>query len=200
MPGSTTRSPARRSSCWSTAPPGARSGRGWPARWGSWPSWSGGPSTTGVRRPRSWARGGVARRSGPRGGGRRGAGRGRDPPGRPQPLPAHARRRLPARPRRARRVVATIGAHGITARLPDGFEGRIFVRPATVGVTYPVGPVRHVPHSRRHRRLRQRRRHVDGALRRVRHLVRVRPGEPGHRVVRPAGPAQPASRRPTSPP
>jgi hypothetical protein len=35
--------------------------------------------------------------------------------------------------------VATIGAHGITARLPDGFEGRIFVRAATVGVTYPVG-------------------------------------------------------------
>ncbi len=35
--------------------------------------------------------------------------------------------------------MATIGAHGITARLPDGFEGRIFVRPATVGVTYPVG-------------------------------------------------------------
>ena len=33
----------------------------------------------------------------------------------------------------------TIGAHGITARLPDGFEGRIFVRPATVGMTYPVG-------------------------------------------------------------
>ena len=40
---------------------------------------------------------------------------------------------------RAGRVVATIGAHGITARLPDGFEGRIFVRPAAVGVTYPVG-------------------------------------------------------------
>ncbi len=36
-------------------------------------------------------------------------------------------------------VVATIGAHGITARLPDGFEGRIFVRPATVGMTFPVG-------------------------------------------------------------
>jgi hypothetical protein len=35
--------------------------------------------------------------------------------------------------------VATIGAHGITARLPQGFEGRIFVRPASVGVTYPVG-------------------------------------------------------------
>ena len=35
--------------------------------------------------------------------------------------------------------MATIGAHGITARLPDGFEGRIFVRPAAVGVTYPVG-------------------------------------------------------------
>jgi hypothetical protein len=34
--------------------------------------------------------------------------------------------------------VATIGAHGITARLPDGFEGRIFVRPPTVGATYPV--------------------------------------------------------------
>ena len=35
--------------------------------------------------------------------------------------------------------MATIGAHGITARLPAGFEGRIFVRPASVGVTYPVG-------------------------------------------------------------
>jgi hypothetical protein len=35
--------------------------------------------------------------------------------------------------------VATIGAHGITANLPQAFEGRIFVRPATVGVTYPVG-------------------------------------------------------------
>ena len=35
--------------------------------------------------------------------------------------------------------MATIGAHGITARLPQGFEGRIFVRPASVGVTYPVG-------------------------------------------------------------
>jgi hypothetical protein len=35
--------------------------------------------------------------------------------------------------------VATIGAHGISARLPDGFEGRIFVRPAALGVTYPVG-------------------------------------------------------------
>jgi hypothetical protein len=35
--------------------------------------------------------------------------------------------------------VATISAHGIVARLPDGFEGRIFVRPAAVGVTYPVG-------------------------------------------------------------
>ena len=33
----------------------------------------------------------------------------------------------------------TISAHGIVTRLPDGFEGRIFVRPATVGVTYPVG-------------------------------------------------------------
>ena len=35
--------------------------------------------------------------------------------------------------------MAPIGAHGITARLPDGFEGRIFVRQASVGVTYPVG-------------------------------------------------------------
>jgi hypothetical protein len=35
--------------------------------------------------------------------------------------------------------VATIQAHGITARLPTGFEGRIFVR-STVGegVSYPV--------------------------------------------------------------
>ncbi len=34
--------------------------------------------------------------------------------------------------------MASIGAHGISARLPDGFEGRIFVRPAVVGSTYPV--------------------------------------------------------------
>jgi hypothetical protein len=32
----------------------------------------------------------------------------------------------------------TIGAHGIMSRLPAGFEGRIFVRPSTVGMTYPV--------------------------------------------------------------
>ena len=32
----------------------------------------------------------------------------------------------------------TIGAHGIMSRLPAGFEGRIFVRPSTVGRTYPV--------------------------------------------------------------
>jgi len=34
--------------------------------------------------------------------------------------------------------MATIGAHGIVARLPDGFEGRIFVRPSALGSTYPV--------------------------------------------------------------
>jgi hypothetical protein len=34
--------------------------------------------------------------------------------------------------------MATIGAHGIMARLPTGFEGRIFVRQSTVGMTYPV--------------------------------------------------------------
>jgi len=34
--------------------------------------------------------------------------------------------------------VATIAAHGITARLPAGFEGRIFVRPPVHGHTYPV--------------------------------------------------------------
>jgi hypothetical protein len=34
--------------------------------------------------------------------------------------------------------MATIRAHGITAQLPSGFEGRIFVRPPTVGMTYPV--------------------------------------------------------------
>jgi hypothetical protein len=34
--------------------------------------------------------------------------------------------------------MATIRAHGIAARLPTGFEGRIFIRPATVGRTYPV--------------------------------------------------------------
>ena len=32
----------------------------------------------------------------------------------------------------------TIGAHGIMSRLPAGFEGRIFVRAATVGRTYPI--------------------------------------------------------------
>jgi len=32
----------------------------------------------------------------------------------------------------------TIGAHGIMSRLPAGFEGRIFVRTSTVGMTYPV--------------------------------------------------------------
>lgn len=35
--------------------------------------------------------------------------------------------------------MTTIGAHGIAALLPDGFEGRIFVRPAPPGATtYPV--------------------------------------------------------------
>ena len=34
--------------------------------------------------------------------------------------------------------MATIRAHGIAASLPSGFEGRIFVRPPTVGRTYPV--------------------------------------------------------------
>ena len=35
--------------------------------------------------------------------------------------------------------MATIRAHGIAAQLPRRFEGRIFVRPASVGVSYPVG-------------------------------------------------------------
>lgn len=35
--------------------------------------------------------------------------------------------------------MATIQAHGIAAQLPTRFEGRIFVRPASVGVSYPVG-------------------------------------------------------------
>lgn len=35
--------------------------------------------------------------------------------------------------------MATIRAHGIAAQLPRRFEGRIFVRPAAVGVSYPVG-------------------------------------------------------------
>ena len=35
--------------------------------------------------------------------------------------------------------MATISAHGIAAQLPSGFEGRIFVRSAPVGVSYPVG-------------------------------------------------------------
>jgi hypothetical protein len=39
---------------------------------------------------------------------------------------------------RAEPSMPTISAHGITARLPRGFEGRIFVRPPTVGMTYPV--------------------------------------------------------------
>ena len=34
--------------------------------------------------------------------------------------------------------MATIAAHGITAQLPAGFEGRIFVRPPADGPTYPV--------------------------------------------------------------
>ncbi len=34
--------------------------------------------------------------------------------------------------------MATIGAHGISARLPEGFEGRIIVRPTFVGSSYPV--------------------------------------------------------------
>ena len=35
--------------------------------------------------------------------------------------------------------MTTIGAHGIGASLPEGFEGRIFVRPASPGATtYPV--------------------------------------------------------------
>ena len=34
--------------------------------------------------------------------------------------------------------MATIAAHGITAQLPRGFEGRIFVRPPLHGATYPV--------------------------------------------------------------
>jgi hypothetical protein len=35
--------------------------------------------------------------------------------------------------------VASIRAHGIEAQLPRGFEGRIFRRPTSVGVSYPVG-------------------------------------------------------------
>ena len=35
--------------------------------------------------------------------------------------------------------MATIRAHGIEAQLPRRFEGRIYVRPASVGVSYPVG-------------------------------------------------------------
>ena len=35
--------------------------------------------------------------------------------------------------------MATIRAHGIAAQLPRRFEGRIFVRPTSVGVSYPVG-------------------------------------------------------------
>lgn len=35
--------------------------------------------------------------------------------------------------------MATIRAHGIAAQLPRRFEGRIFIRPASAGVSYPVG-------------------------------------------------------------
>lgn len=35
--------------------------------------------------------------------------------------------------------MATIRAHGIAAQLPARFEGRIFVRPASAGISYPVG-------------------------------------------------------------
>lgn len=35
--------------------------------------------------------------------------------------------------------MATIRAHGIAAQLPTRFEGRIFVRPAAAGMSYPVG-------------------------------------------------------------
>lgn len=35
--------------------------------------------------------------------------------------------------------MAAISAHGIAARLPGGFEGRIYVRSAAVGMSYPVG-------------------------------------------------------------
>ena len=41
--------------------------------------------------------------------------------------------------------MATIGAHGIVARLPDGFEGRIFVRPPALGATYPVAQIATFP-------------------------------------------------------
>ena len=35
--------------------------------------------------------------------------------------------------------MATIRAHGIAAQLPRRFEGRIFIRPTSVGMSYPVG-------------------------------------------------------------
>lgn len=35
--------------------------------------------------------------------------------------------------------MATIRAHGIAAQLPARFEGRIFIRRAAVGASYPVG-------------------------------------------------------------
>ena len=146
-----------------------RPGRG-AATSASWPSWSGGPSTTGAPRP--------ARRAGDGEPGRldgpareaaaddvlRAAG---ILPGDPSLYPRTLDDVFPfgtaTDGRHAvgpGRVVATIGAHGITARLPDGFEGRIFVRPADGGRDLPGRPVRHVPHPRRHRRLRQRRRHA----------------------------------------
>ena len=35
--------------------------------------------------------------------------------------------------------MATIRAHGIAAQLPNGFEGRIYVRPTLAGESYPIG-------------------------------------------------------------
>ena len=88
-----------------------RAGGGQPRR-RSWPSWSGGPSTTGAR-----STGGRGRGDASLGGPAREAAAdevlagGRDPPGRPEPVPAHARRRLPLARRRGPVPARSSGHH-----------------------------------------------------------------------------------------
>ena len=72
----------------------------------------------------------------------------------------------------------------------DGFEGRIFVRPAAVGVTYPVGQFATFPIPDDIGDFGSGAVTAHGALRRVRHPVRVRARERRHGAVRPAGPAR----------
>ena len=139
-PGPTTRYPARRSSSWSTARPGAGSARAWPTTSARWPSWCAGPRSTpaaftlDTRSGRDVGLDGPARESandrelldaGIRPG---------DPSLYPTSLedlygPPDAR--MPAAPRHGPPgglTVPTLFAHGIGAGLPTGFEGRIFKR------------------------------------------------------------------------